>query len=95
MSQTLTQIVAKHQQVRRDRQIMRAVRGGLETPLATGLQAQRLHHPVHPLLARTNAARGKLAPEPRPAIGTLHLGEDRLDVHRQRRIAEPPDRFVT
>lgn len=68
---------------------MRAVRGCLEPTLATGTQAAGLHHPAHTLLARPDAACGKLTPDPRPAIGTLHLGEDSLDVHSQGRVAEP------
>jgi hypothetical protein len=31
----------------------------------------------------------KFAPDARPAIGALHLAEDRLDVNQQRHIAEP------
>ena len=77
------------QQVRRHRQIMRAVRGCLEPALATGTQAAGLHHFAHTLLARPDTACGKLAPNPRPAIGALHLGKDRLDMHRQRRVAKP------
>src|SRR3990167_1117121 len=89
--QTLFGAAAAKLRARRlgNRQIMFAVRGGLEPALVTGTQAAGLHHSAHALLARQDAACGKLAPNPRPDIGSLHSGEDRFDVHSQGCVAEP------
>ena len=82
------------QQVWRHRQIMCAVRGRLEPAPATATQAAGLYHFSHTLLARRHVANGKLAPEPRPTAAALHLGEDRLDVHRQRCVTATPSRSI-
>ena len=60
--------------------------------LAARTRTMRFHKFANALLPRPNAARLKLAPDAWPAIGALHLVEDRLDVNRQRHIAEqiPP-----
>ena len=81
------------QQVRRDRKPMRTVRRRLELALATRLKTVGLHQLAHALLARPNAARQKLTPDTRPAIGALHLIENRLDVNQQGHIADPATRL--
>ena len=61
----------------------------LEFTLAARTKTMRLHKFANALLLRPNAARLKFAPDAWPAIGGLHLAEDRLDVNQQRHIAEP------
>ena len=68
---------------------MRTVCRRLELALATRLQAMGLHHLAHALLPGANAAILKLAPDARPAIGALHLIENRLHVNQQGRVADP------
>ena len=68
---------------------MRTVCRRLELALAARLKAMGLHQLAHALLPGANAAIPKLAPNPRPAIGALHLIENRLQVNQQGRIAHP------
>ena len=79
------------QQVRRDRKPMRTVRRRLELELAlaASLKTMDLHQLAHALLTRPNAARRKLTPDARPAIGALRLMKNRLDVNKRRRVADP------
>src|SRR5208283_28587 len=77
------------QEVWRHRKAMRTVCRRLELALATRLQAMGLHHLAHALLPGANAAILKLAPDARPAIGALHLIENRLYVNQQGRVADP------
>ncbi len=68
---------------------MGAVHRRLEFTLAARTKTMRFHKFANALLPRPNAARLKFAPDAWPAIGALHLAEDRLDVNQQRHIAEP------
>ena len=68
---------------------MGAVRRRLEFTLAARTKTIRLHKFANALLRRPNAARLKFSPDAWPAIGALHLAEQRLDVNQQRHIAEP------
>src|SRR5208283_985689 len=68
---------------------MGAVRRRLELALAARAKTMRFHQFAHALLARANAALLKFPPDARPAIGALHLVENRLAVNQQGHIANP------
>jgi len=76
------------EQVGRDRQIVIAVGGDLEAPLALGTNAVQLHEFLHSLLADSNSACEQLFPDAGPAIAAICLGVDRLDVHEQRVVTQ-------
>ena len=77
------------QQVWRDRKAMRTIGRRLELAPATRLKTVGLHQLAHTLLACPNAARQKFTPDTRPAIGALHLIENRLHVNQESHIADP------
>ena len=48
----------------------------------------QLHELLNPILADTDAPGKQFFPRPGPAIATVGLGVDGLDVHQQRVVAE-------
>src|SRR5208282_5819170 len=81
------------QKVRRDGKAMRTIRRRLEFTLSTGTKAMDLHQLSHALFASMNATRRKLTPDTWPAIGALHLIENRLEVNQKGHITEPAARL--
>ncbi len=59
---------------------MRRIRRRLELALGLGLDAMLRHEFSEPLLAHSNAVGQQLFPDAQPAILTLDLGVDCLDV---------------
>ncbi len=68
---------------------MRTIRRRLEFTLSTGTKAMDLHQLSHALFTSMNATRRKLTPDTWPAIGALHLIEDRLEVNQKGHITDP------
>ena len=74
--------------VERNRQLVIAVSGDLEAPLAFGADAVQLHELLHPLLDHRDAARYQFALDARPAVGATLLDVQGLDMHQQRLVAQ-------
>jgi len=72
----------------RDWQIVAAVGGDLEAPLASGADAVPLHELLNPFLAHAHASGQQLLPDARPAVAAECLGVDSLDVHQQGIVTE-------
>jgi len=75
------------------RKAMRTIRRRLEFTLSTGTKAMDLHQLSHALFASMNATRRKLTPDTWPAIGALHLIENRLEVNQKGHITDPAARL--
>ena len=72
---------------------MRTIRRRLEFTLSTGTKAMDLHQLSHALFASMNTTRRKLTPDTWPAIGALHLIENRLEVNQKGHITDPAARL--
>src|SRR5674536_90390 len=77
------------QKVRRDGKAMRTIRRRLEFTLSMATKTMDLHQLSHALFASMNATRRKLTPDTWPAIGALHLIENRLEVNQKGHITDP------
>ena len=76
------------EQVWRDRQVVTAVGGDLETPLSLGTNAVQLHELLHALFTHTDATGKQLLPGAWPAVTTSRRGMNGLEMHQQSVIAQ-------
>ena len=74
--------------VGRNRKLVIAFGGDLETPFAFGTNSVQMHEFLHPLLAHRDTTRHQFVLSARPAAGAAGFGVQRLNMHQQRLVAQ-------